>query len=110
MKSFSKFVCSLALSVVGSILGGLVLTKYWAWFIVPVFRELPHLTHGQGIGISLTVSFFLVGVTVAVGEVKTAVRKSEDTWLEVIGRQIGMVVIGYPFMLFAGWLWHLVLS
>lgn len=49
------FLLSFAL-VVGLLMDGLVVYKFWSWFIVTVF-DLPNLLYWQAVGISLIVSY-----------------------------------------------------
>ena len=44
--------------------GGYIITKLWAWFVVPVFH-LPYLSVYQAVGLSMTAGIFLLGVSVA---------------------------------------------
>lgn len=50
-----EFITAGIMSVVSAILRGLVISKLWLWFIVPVFH-LPILTIVYAIGISYLVS------------------------------------------------------
>lgn len=43
--------------VVSSIVRGLVVSKLWAWFVVPTFRGAPHLSIAAAIGIGMIVTF-----------------------------------------------------
>ena len=54
----------IALFIVGillaysSIMGGLVVFKFWYWFVLPVFPELPNITYVQAIGLMLFIGLF----------------------------------------------------
>jgi len=37
---------------------GLILYKFWGWFVLPVFTELPELTFLQALGLMFVVSLF----------------------------------------------------
>jgi len=45
-------------SFYGSLSWGLVVWKFWYWFLLPVFPTLPAITFIQGVGIMLVVSLF----------------------------------------------------
>jgi hypothetical protein len=53
METFGKIVGGILMMIIGIIIGGFILMKTWAWFIVPVFPTLPVLTLPQAIGISV---------------------------------------------------------
>lgn len=46
---------------------GFVCYKFWAWFVQPVFIELPSITYLQAIGLTFFVSIF-----------KAEIKKKED--------------------------------
>ena len=50
------FVFVVIATIIGSIVGGYVLSIMWGWFVVPLFN-LPPLSVPYAIGISLVVSF-----------------------------------------------------
>jgi len=51
------FVLAVAVASLGIVWRGWVMTKLWAWFVVPVFG-LPALGLAAAIGLSLTIGFF----------------------------------------------------
>ena len=41
-----------------SIMGGYVVYKFWYWFLLPVFPELPDITYAQAIGLMFFIGLF----------------------------------------------------
>lgn len=44
-----------------SIVGGYVVYKFWYWFVLPVFPELPEVTYAQAIGLMFFIGLFKYG-------------------------------------------------
>jgi len=44
--------------VYGTFTWGWVLFKFWYWFVLPIFTNLPHITYMQAVGLSLFISLF----------------------------------------------------
>lgn len=42
----------------GSVSWGLVMYKFWSWFLLPVFPTLPNITFNQAIGLAIFVGLF----------------------------------------------------
>lgn len=51
------FIAGLAL-LYGSVSWGLVMYKFWYWFLLPVFPSLPHVTFVQAVGLMFFVGLF----------------------------------------------------
>jgi hypothetical protein len=49
---------ALLLLVALVVAGGATLDVFWDWFVLPVFTDLPPLTLGSAMGLSLVVAFF----------------------------------------------------
>ena len=41
-----------------SFMGGLVVYKFWYWFLLPVFHDLPHITYAQAVGLMFFIGLF----------------------------------------------------
>jgi len=74
---------------------GLVLFKFWGWFVLPVFVALPALTFVQALGLMFVIGLFKLNYT---GEgIKDEFKKNE--WNSVIT----LIVFPWITLLF-GWL------
>lgn len=57
MKTFGIICASILSIVIGIVLGGVIVMKFWEWFINPVFH-VGLLSLGQAIGISTFITLF----------------------------------------------------
>ena len=85
MSAIIALLIALVVMVPIALLGGVVLSDLWAWFVVPVFPTAPTLTTIQAVGIAIVAGFFKSGLkTVDITEnydddapiVKTLARSS----------------------------------
>jgi len=51
----------IAVSVPITLLGGVVLSDHWRWFIVPTFN-IPQITYLQAVGLMMVIGFFKIGL------------------------------------------------
>lgn len=72
---------------------GLVVYKFWAWFLLPVFPSAPHITFVQAVGL-----MFLIGLT---HQMDTQVLKKE--YKDEMSAGIGALIAPW-LTLFIGWL------
>jgi hypothetical protein len=87
-------VCGLFIYSVTS--WGLVLFKFWGWFVLPIFQSLPELTFAQAVGLMLVISLFK-GVNSDV--IKAEYKEKWGVWLG----------FAYPWItLLFGWLAYLI--
>lgn len=96
MEAVGKFFCGLLLTIVGILLGGFIISTFWGWFIQPTFPTLPLLTVGQGIGLSVFISFLLRGLA------RTSDIKETGFWVQMVTHIVGLLV-----SLLFGWIVHL---
>ena len=61
MKSVFTFLLAIVLSIPTTLLGGVVLSDFWGWFIQPTFGG-PALSTLAAVGLMLTVSIFKIGI------------------------------------------------
>jgi len=80
-----------ALLTYSSLMGGLVLYKFWVWFVLPVFTELPEISFGQAVGLMFVISLF---------KATSGSSKDED------GSSLIMVLASPPLMLVIGAIAH----
>lgn len=89
-------VFTLILSVVivySSLSWGFILSKFWEWFLIPIFPEIPHISLIQAIGITFFICLFRSGKSTFVKD------ELEDNTKEFISFVIG------PWILFLfGWI------
>jgi len=82
--------------VMSSIMNGFVLTKLWAWFMVPAFG-LPQLSIPIAIGISIVIRYLTY---------QKPPEPEGANNINKIGETLGFVIV-YPIMtLFIGWVVH----
>ena len=60
---------------------GWVLFKYWGWFVLPVFPELPAINFVQAMGLMLVIGLFK---NVSDGNIKDEYKDSSKTWGVII--------------------------
>jgi len=105
MASVLKFLFNIALGILQALFGGFVLSKMWAWFIVPKFAGAPNLSYLDSVGVSMTVNFLLLGLYMssAMGEKET---EGVDAWTKGIIKSAIMIILVYPLTLLAAYVWH----
>lgn len=87
-----------AMFVIGVLLNGWVLSKLWAWFIVPPFAA-PPLTLVQAIGVSVVAAFLIRSAH------KDSGSKDSDESFEHALAKSAMTIILSPLMALAfGWI------
>lgn len=94
--AFGRFCLSTFVSVpMGLMLWGLVVMKYWLWFIAPVF-SMEVLAYGQAVGLAAVVQLL---------RIKNA--KGDDASYSAILDHMLWVIVAVPVMLGIGWVTHL---
>ena len=97
METIGKITSFFITVIVGAILSGFVLMKFWAWFIVPIF-SLPTLTVVQAIGLGFIIRWLTH---------EKEVDEDKD-FVEILIMSLkGIVSLGVAF--FMGWIIHLFL-
>lgn len=87
------FVVIIGLAFVyGTLAWGLVLFKFWGWFVLPVFTDLPEITFVQALGLMFVVGLFKTGM------IQSVKKEYRDTNAEY-------ALLVTPWLsLFLGWL------
>jgi len=76
---------------------GLVMLKFWTWFVLPVFTGLPVITFYQAIGLIFFISLF-----------KNHIPSFKKELLDVNGKSMWLFL---PWLtLFFGWLVHILIN
>lgn len=85
----------------GAVIGGVIVSKFWGWFILPIFTTLPNITWIQGIGVSMFIGLFKYIDTNSktIDEVEI---KSKANW--------GLAILYSPIILLIGYLLHLIIK
>ena len=96
MENFGKFMAVVIALILSPIIGGFVVVKLWAWYVVPIFETNP-LRLVEAIGLMLLVQY------VSYKHVKP---ESDEFW-ESFLEKLGAVIFMAAFVLFSGWLVHL---
>lgn len=107
-KAVSLLAAVPALAVL-AVLTGLVLYKYWGWFVTPVFTSLPTPTILQFIALRLFVG--VLTTTLKPPRTKTDEEKAKEKAAEPgawEGLAFGFFL--YGFLLLVGWLIYLAIS
>lgn len=103
------FMASIPLFGVIAVLGGLVLYKYWGWFVLPVFPLLPTPTILHFIGLKLFLG--IATLKVSAPKKRTESEKEEAKKREAgVWEQICFALWMYGCMLLVGWLTHMLLA
>ena len=89
---FKKFPAGVIITAIGFTLTGLVLSKAWGWYIVPI--GMPNISMVQAIGIDLIVTYMTMQP-----------RNSNDTPTELGKMLINAVGIPLAFLFWA-WIIH----
>lgn len=108
MTGLLKFLFSVLFGVVQSLVGGFVLSKFWAWFINPKFTSAPVLNYLDCVGVMIVAGFLLTSVTMSVAQVEARIKgdSKEDTLSLSIVKSLGMIFVVYPLVLLIGYIWH----
>lgn len=93
------FIIIMGLAIVyGALTWGLVVSKFWVWFLLPVFPDLPAITFVQAIGLSLFIGLFhTVNTQVVQKEYKD---ETQGTILVVIAP---WVTLGFGWIVHSIW-------
>ena len=80
----------------GSFVWGLIMYKFWYWFLLPVFPSLPHINYWGALGLVIFISLF---------QVTDVSRPIKEEYVDSTkGTVISLV---QPFViLFIGWMIH----
>lgn len=107
MDKLLKILFNLVFSIVQAMVGGVVLSKFWAWFINPKFTSAPTLNYLDCVGVMLVVGFLLLDLRVSVAQVDARLKpKDEDDVTLSIIRNVAMIFVVYPIMLLVGFIWR----
>lgn len=107
MEKLLRLLFKLALGVVSSLEAGFVLSKTWAWFIVPKFPGTPALNYLDCIGVSIVVNTFVLGLYM-----NTLFGQPQDDIGDVdiiddgVVKSIITIVVVYPILLLSAYVWH----
>ena len=108
MKAFGTLTFAFLAACLQTLVGGFVLSKLWAWFIVPKFTGAPSLGYVDAVGVGLVVHTLLASLFVAVSTRQPS-NPDNDKPLALAVRSLVMALLGYPFALLSGYLWSLFL-
>lgn len=85
----------LALIVYSGLSWGFVAWKFWYWFILPVFPNLPHVGFWQSVGIFMFICLFHSGGTSAI---KDEYKDTSTQWANLLLTPWLTLLIGYVFL------------
>ena len=85
--------------VIGSVLGGFVLTVLWGWFVVPVFNT-PSLNIVAAIGLSLIVNFFTAQAQPTDEKKKDEIETVITLLIWAVGKPLTYLGLGWIVNLF----------
>jgi hypothetical protein len=94
MHTIGKITSLLVLAVIGTLIKGFLLMKFYAWFIAPTFG-ISELTLVQSLGLSFFVGFITF---------KYKKEEKKRTTTEIITEALGFYLVGYPLVLLMGWI------
>ena len=84
------------LLIYGAFVKALVLSKFYTWFIIPLFIDLPVFNFWQWVGIALTLQLLKSGRE----SIKKEYTDQTSMWTKVILGPWIVLLIGYLFHLF----------
>lgn len=93
-----KILCHIALYAYATAAWGFVLMKFYSWFAMPVFKELPALQYAQFVGLWWIVRLFNM--------YNATQKKGQEVYTE---KSAVMVVISPAWYLLFGWLTYLII-
>lgn len=105
MKNLVTLVAGLALGVPLRLFGAFVLSKYWQWFAVEHIGLKP-ISYLACVAVLMIWGFFMIGLDVDVGRVRSEVAKEERDSLTILVESVVTWIVLYPLLLLLGWLWH----
>jgi hypothetical protein len=105
IKGIGKFVVSAGIGIANTLMGGLVLSKSWGWFIVAKFESLPALSLLDAVGFQFVVSVLFTNMYMAIIERKPK-DPDHDKWLNGTIRSAMLLCMGWPAILLFAWGWH----
>lgn len=106
-----KHLIALILSIPQSLMGALVFSMSWNWFIVRKFENMPRLGVLDAVGILFVIGIALIPLAVlsARKELKEKNADKDDGTIS-IAVSLLMTCIAYPIMLGMAALWHLIIG
>lgn len=81
--------------VYGVFVSGFVISKFWVWFLMPIFSEIPKISIWQGVGLS----YFVI----AIFPKRIDILKDEKE-REIDFSKFAFKILGPWLLLFFGWL------
>jgi hypothetical protein len=101
-KSFKELTLTLILIIVSIIvqilLGGFIFLKFWDWFLLPSFPEMPKLTYELALGLSIFMILFKNK------SVNNMLKDEEYKGQHSVNNAITLIII-----LSFGWIIHLII-
>lgn len=102
MSALGRFVVAVVLAMLTTLTGGLLLSVLWAWFLVPVFPTLPHLSVMNGVGLSYVMEFPFM--TVSLRQVLADEDNKTTGWQIAVG-----MLIFQAIMFMSAGVWHMII-
>ena len=102
-----KTLIALLLAVPSALMGGLVFSKMWGWFLVRKFPTAPSLTYLDAAGLLMVLGFPLIPL--AMNDAREELKKQHPDMSSAgrsITMSIAMLVFVYPLLLGVAWIWH----
>jgi hypothetical protein len=101
-KSFKELILILILIIINIIaqisIGGFIFLKFWDWFLLPAFPEMPKLTYGLALGLSVFPMLFRNKNT------NNILKNKEYKGQHSVNNIIALIII-----LSFGWIIHLII-
>ena len=105
----------LLLSVPQTLMGGLVFSCMWNWFVIRKFPTMPHLGVMDSVGLLMVLGFPLLGMYLVHAK-KEIQESSKNKGKEMsddaasISLSIAMTVLVYPILLGVAWIWSRIIG
>lgn len=110
MKTLLKFLFTYGMLVAATILSGVIFSRMWGWFVVPVFPTMPQIDYMHGVGILSIVSFtmtaWFTSIMFEIAEIKAAAKGDEGAEVSGLRRAVIVLFIVYPVAFLGAYVWH----
>jgi hypothetical protein len=108
MKFILFLIIALVVSIPTTLYGGYVGHILWGWFIEPITHV--EITTKQMIGINIVLGYFLSSIFIILEKIKNS--DTDIDMMERIATLVSNLITTFlvtTFLLFGGWIWHLIL-
>lgn len=100
------YVVAFLLSLVRTVANGYVLSKLWAWFVVPAFG-VPALPTLRAIGVMMVLNFLSLHLHAEIIKAQPKSAKPRAALKDWVNEYLVAILLVCPLILGISYLWHL---